>query len=110
MATIPGPDPDTPPPIPDKPAKEPPREPEREDPPEEPDWKPEKWTPEKRRNRGGGRCRSRGTGPERGSGVFIGLPGSPSTRLIPNRPDQASCMPHGAGMRMPSCSGGTRAP
>ena len=47
MATIPGPDPDKPLPIPDEPAKEPEREEPEREPEQEPDWKPEKWTPEK---------------------------------------------------------------
>lgn len=52
MATVPGPDPNKPPPIPGAPAKEPEREPERYEPAprrsDEPDFdRPEKWTPEK---------------------------------------------------------------
>jgi hypothetical protein len=53
MATVPGPDPNKPLPIPDAPAQEPPREePERYEPAprrsDDPDFvPPERWTPEK---------------------------------------------------------------
>jgi hypothetical protein len=54
MATVPGPDPNKPPPIPGAPAQEPPREePDRYEPAprrgddHEPGWAPEKWTPER---------------------------------------------------------------
>jgi hypothetical protein len=62
MATVPGPDPNKPPPIPGAPAQEPPREdPERYEPAprrrdeQQPDWAPEpEWTPEKEEEEVGG--------------------------------------------------------